>query len=172
MALWAVSPKGTVPPEALDLDMNAYIEATSSAARVWLGDLSVNDLYELKDGIFKYIGEAIAEEDTKAALERVRFSDDQNGAIGSLSALLLADILFVDKDKVNPFDMIDFNGSFVPQHQADAQILIMEGSESKATTASAHMYQAAAKTLCAKDHQGGRALWALRCWRWLLVLMQ
>merc|ERR1712139_667771 len=90
----------------------------------------------------------------------------------------------VEKERVNPFDISDFYGSIVPKHQSGARVLVMEGSENclkseiqgppfnfaepKATTASAHVYQAAARTLCASLpkgeslqmlHQGGRALY-------------
>jgi hypothetical protein len=91
---------------------------------------------------------------------------------------------FVEKGQVNHFDVVDFYGSLVQKHQRGAQVLVMEGSENclkseiqgppfnfsepKATTASAHVYQAAARTLCANLpegrslqmlHQGGRALY-------------
>jgi len=90
----------------------------------------------------------------------------------------------IDKERLNAFDILDFYGTIVPKHQHGARVLVMEGSENclkaeiqgpplnfsepRATTASAHVYQAAARTLCASLpegeslqmlHQGGRALY-------------
>jgi hypothetical protein len=84
----------------------------------------------------------------------------------------------------NPNDFLDYYGSIVPEHQSGARIFIMEGSENclkseiqgpplnfgeaSATVATAHVYQAAARALCANKpvgqplqmlHQGGRALY-------------
>jgi len=110
----------------------------------------------------------------------------KNEAAGSSATPLLpmAGMPFVEKDQVNPFDMVDFYGSLVQKHQHGARVLVMEGSENclkseiqgppfnfsepKATIASAHVYQAAARSLCASQpegqslqmlHQGGRALY-------------
>lgn len=92
----------------------------------------------------------------------------------------------VQKEKPNAFDLMDYYCSIVPQHQSGAKILIMEGSENclkaevspgpplnfgepRATTASAHVYQAAARAMRQMQpagqafemyHQGGRALYA------------
>merc|ERR1712070_325965 len=85
----------------------------------------------------------------------------------------------------NHFDVVDYYGSLVPKHQSGTQILVMEGSENclkseakgppfnfgepRATVASAHVYQAAARAICVNKpagqtfqmlHQGGRALYA------------
>merc|ERR1712070_1341925 len=98
--------------------------------------------------------------------------------------LPIAEMPCMEKERVNPFDLVDYYGSIVPKHQSGARVLIMEGSENclkseiqgpplnfgepKATIASAHVYQAAARTLCASQpegqslqmlHQGGRALY-------------
>jgi len=111
----------------------------------------------------------------------------QNEALGDSSVPLLpiTELPYVEKDDVNPFNVVDYYGSLVPKHQGGARILVMEGSENclksteakgppfnfgqrRATTASAHVYQAAARTLCANLpegqslqmlHQGGRALY-------------
>lgn len=110
----------------------------------------------------------------------------KNEPWGSSSAPLLpiSEMPCVQKEKVNSFDLVDFYGSIVRENQSGARILIMEGSENclksevqgpplnfsepKATLASAHVYQAAARTLCAGQpegqklqmlHQGGRALY-------------
>jgi len=86
------------------------------------------------------------------------------------------------KDRINDMDFKDFYCSLVPFAQPNIKKLIMEGSENclksevkpgpplafdkpQATTASAHVYQAAAKALRAQNadlrilHQGGRALY-------------
>lgn len=90
----------------------------------------------------------------------------------------------VEKERVNAFDLVDFYGSIVRKNQSGVRFLIMEGSENclkseakgpplnfsepKATLASAHVYQAAARALRASQpegqtlqmlHQGGRALY-------------
>jgi len=104
----------------------------------------------------------------------------------SLAPLLpFVDMPYVEKEKANAFDIVDYYGSIVPKHQGGARILVMEGSENclkseasgppltfgepGATTASAHVYQAAARAMHAKQpkdqrfqmlHQGGRALYA------------
>jgi len=110
----------------------------------------------------------------------------KNEPSGSSCAPLLpiTEVPRVEKERLNPFDVLDFYGSLVPKHQSGARVLVMEGSENclkseipgppfnfgepKATTASAHVYQAAARTLCASLpvgeslqmlHQGGRALY-------------
>jgi len=99
--------------------------------------------------------------------------------------LPFAEMPYVEKEKANAFDIVDYYGSIVPKHQGGARILVMEGSENcmksevsgpplnfgepGATTASAHVYQAAARAICANQpedqefqmlHQGGRALYA------------
>lgn len=96
----------------------------------------------------------------------------------------MVEVPSVQKERINSFDMVDFYGQLVPKHQNGVQILVMEGSENclkseaqgppfnfkepKATTATAHVYQTAARTLCASQpegrslqmlHQGGRALY-------------
>jgi hypothetical protein len=110
----------------------------------------------------------------------------KNEPSGSSSAPLLpiTDVPCVEKERINAFDLLDFYGSLVPRHQRGARVLVMEGSENclksenqgppfnfgepKATVASAHVYQAAAKIISAslpKEeslqmlHQGGRALY-------------
>jgi len=110
----------------------------------------------------------------------------KNEPSGSSAAPLLpiTEVPHVEKERLNAFDMLDFYGSIVPNHQSGARVLVMEGSENclksenqgpplnfsepRATTASAHVYQAAARTLCASLpegellqmlHQGGRALY-------------
>jgi hypothetical protein len=94
-------------------------------------------------------------------------------------------IPFVEKEKADAYDVMDYHGVIVPKYQSGAKILIMEGSENclksevagppfnfaepGATTASAHVYQAAARAMLAHQpegqvfqmkHQGGRALYA------------
>lgn len=90
---------------------------------------------------------------------------------------------FVEKEAAKPFDIMDYYCSIVPKHQSGVQILVMEGSENcmksenpgpplqfndAVTTASAHVYLAAAIALRASQpegqtfqmfHQGGRALY-------------
>jgi len=110
----------------------------------------------------------------------------KNEPLGSLATPLLpiTDVPHVEKERFNAFDMLDFYGGIVPQHQNGARVLVMEGSENclkseiqgpplnfgerRATTASAHVYQLAARSLCANLpegeslqmlHQGGRALY-------------
>merc|ERR1719183_839340 len=110
----------------------------------------------------------------------------KNEPVGSSGAHLLpmVEVPRVEKERINAFDMVDFYGQLVPKHQNSAQVIVMEGSENclksevqgppfnfsepKATIASAHVYQAAARTLCASQpegqslqmlHQGGRALY-------------
>jgi len=98
--------------------------------------------------------------------------------------LPITEVPHVEKERLNAFDMVDFYGSLVPKHQSGARVLVMEGSENclksemqgpplnfsepRATTASAHVYQLAARTLRANLpageslqmlHQGGRALY-------------
>jgi len=104
-----------------------------------------------------------------------------------LSQLLpIADMrpVAVPKEKIDAFDFLDFYRSLVPQFQGGAKILVMEGSENclksersggsplnfdepKATTATAHVYQAAARAMLTMHpagfhmvQQGGRALYA------------
>jgi hypothetical protein len=111
----------------------------------------------------------------------------KNESLGDSSAPLLpiTEMPYVEKEHVNPFDIVDFYGSLVPKHQNGTRVIVMEGSENclksetkgpplnfaepLATIASAHVYQAAARTLCANQpegqsiqmlHQGGRALYA------------
>jgi len=100
--------------------------------------------------------------------------------------LPIGDIEKVEKEKTNPFDVQDYYGNIVPTHQPGVKLLVMEGSENclksevspgpplnfsepKATTASAHVYQAAARAMQKTQpegqvfemyHQGGRALYA------------
>merc|ERR1740117_1704217 len=100
--------------------------------------------------------------------------------------LPIAEMSPVDKEKPNAFNLMDYYCSIVPQYQNGVKILIMEGSENclksevspgpplnfgepKATTASAHVYRAAAMAMRAAQpegqvflmyHQGGRALYA------------
>jgi len=87
--------------------------------------------------------------------------------------------------KPNAFNLMDYYGTIVPAHQRGVKTLIMEGSENcmkaegagpplnfsnmSATTASLHVYQAAARSMSAAlpegqelemFHQGGRALYA------------
>lgn len=102
------------------------------------------------------------------------------------SVLPIADVPVVDKEGANPMNFLDYYGTIVPKHQTGVQYLVMEGSENcmkaevtpgpplnfgepKATTASAHVYQVAARSLSARQpegqvlrmlHQGGRALYA------------
>jgi len=110
----------------------------------------------------------------------------KNEPSGSSSAPLLPikEMPYVEKERDNSFDLVDYYGSIVPKHQNGARVLVMEGSENclksempgpplnfgepKATLASAHVYQAAARALCASQpegqsfqmlHQGGRALY-------------
>jgi hypothetical protein len=104
---------------------------------------------------------------------------------GSSAPLLpIEEVLHVEKERLNAFDLMDFYGSIVPKHQSGARVLVMEGSENclkseipgppfnfgepRATVATAHVYQTAAKALCASLpegeslqmlHQGGRALY-------------
>merc|ERR1711988_1472651 len=98
--------------------------------------------------------------------------------------LPITEVPHVEKERLNAFDMLDFYGAIVPDHQSGARVLVMEGSENclkseiqgpplnfgerRATTASAHVYQLAARSLCANLpegetlqmlHQGGRALY-------------
>jgi len=97
----------------------------------------------------------------------------------------LTEIEFSDKEKADAFNVMDYYGSIVPKYQSHAKILIMEGSENclksevpgpplnfqepRATTASAFVYQVAARAMRANQpdgqvfemfHQGGRALYA------------
>lgn len=88
----------------------------------------------------------------------------------------------VEESEINDSHFMDFFHGFVPQTQPDIKWLVMEGSENclksevkpgppldfkekKATIASAHVYQTAARVLCAMQpdlkilHQGGRALY-------------
>jgi len=100
--------------------------------------------------------------------------------------LPMGDLQKVEKEKTNPFDVVDYYGDIVPTHQSGVRLLVMEGSENclkseispgpplnfgepKATTASAHVYQAAARAMQKTQpegqvfemyHQGGRALYA------------
>lgn len=110
----------------------------------------------------------------------------KNEPLGESCASLLpiAELPRVDKERANPFNIEDFYGSIVLPHQSGSQVLIMEGAENclksevqgppfnfkqpQATTASAHVYQGAARTLLASQrkeesfqmlHQGGRALY-------------
>jgi len=110
----------------------------------------------------------------------------KNEASASSPAPLLpmTEVPHVEKERLNAFDMLDFYGALVPKHQSGARVLVMEGSENclksemqgpplnfsepRATTASAHVYQLAARSLCANLpmgeslqmlHQGGRALY-------------
>ena len=108
----------------------------------------------------------------------------KNQPLGDSPLLPMAEIPFVDKDNPNAFSIVDFYGSLVPKHQNGTRVIVMEGSENclksetkgpplnfaepLATIASAHVYQAAARTLCANQpegqsiqmlHQGGRALY-------------
>jgi hypothetical protein len=100
----------------------------------------------------------------------------------------LSEMLVVEKEKANASDIKDYYCSIVPKHQSGVQVLVMEGSENcvkseippgtagpplnygqpKATTASAHVYRAAARSMRASQpegqvfrmlHQGGRALY-------------
>jgi len=111
----------------------------------------------------------------------------KNEPWGSSSAPLLpiTEMPRVEKERVNAFDLVDFYGQLVRENQSGAKFLIMEGSENclksdaqgpplnfsepKATLASAHVYQAAARTVLESQpegqtlhmlHQGGRALYA------------
>jgi len=97
----------------------------------------------------------------------------------------LNEVPFLEKEQANALDVVDYYGSIVPKHQGDVKFLIMEGSENclkseaagpplnfadpRATTASAHVYQVAARAMRANQpegqvlqmlHQGGRALYA------------
>jgi hypothetical protein len=111
----------------------------------------------------------------------------KNEPLGEEEEMLLpiTAIPFVEKEKVNAFDVVDYHGSIVPKYQPGAKILVMEGSENclkseakegpplnfkepGSTTASAHVYQAAARAMLAHQpegqafqmlHQGGRALY-------------
>jgi hypothetical protein len=104
---------------------------------------------------------------------------------GSSAPLLpIEEVPHIEKERLNEHDLFDFYGSLVPKHQSGARVLVMEGSENclkseikgppfnfsepRATIASAHVYTAAAKALCASLpegeslqmlHQGGRALY-------------
>lgn len=99
--------------------------------------------------------------------------------------LPFSELPFVDKEKTNSFDVVDYYGVIVPKYQSGVEFLVMEGSENclkaevspgppldfgkpGATTASAHVYQAAARAMRATQpagqqfkmfHQGGRALY-------------
>jgi len=102
--------------------------------------------------------------------------------------LPFSELAFVDKEKTNPFDVVDFYGVIVPKYQSGVEYLVMEGSENclktkagvagspldfktpGATIATAHVYQAAARALRATQpegqqsrlkmvHQGGRGLY-------------
>merc|ERR1719329_1869595 len=88
---------------------------------------------------------------------------------------------FVDKEHVDNMDFKDFYGSILPRMQPRIRKLVMEGSENclksevkgsplnfdqpKATLATAHVYQAAARSLRSREpearmfQQGGRALY-------------
>jgi len=93
-----------------------------------------------------------------------------------------SDMAVVEKEQVNDMDFKDYYCSLVPRMKEGIQKLIMEGSENclksevrqgpplnfdepQATTATAHVYQAAARSLIAWNpnlqmlHQGGRALY-------------
>lgn len=110
----------------------------------------------------------------------------KNQPLGDASRpfLPITEIPFVEKEKANPCDLVDYYGSIVLKHQRGVNILVMEGSENclksevpgpplnfsepKATVASAHVYQAAARVMRANQagsqsfrmlHQGGRALY-------------
>jgi hypothetical protein len=109
----------------------------------------------------------------------------KNEPVGPSAALLpITEAHCVEKERANPNDLVDYYGLIVPKHQSGARILIMEGSENclksevqgpplnfgepNAAVASAHVYQAAARALCANKsegqpvqmlHQGGRALY-------------
>jgi len=93
-----------------------------------------------------------------------------------------AEMPFVEKEKFNCMDFKDYYCSFVPKIQPKVKMVVLEGSENclksevspgpplnfgepKATIASAHLVQAAAKALRAMNpdlkmcRQGGRALY-------------
>merc|ERR1719174_1132986 len=86
MAVLAVDAKGAVTNEALDAylrkrrdEVGRRLQASlesSPAARRWLDDFSEKELYEEKDGVAKYMGDASAEGDTKAAMEMVKTTAD------------------------------------------------------------------------------------------------
>merc|ERR1740138_1814904 len=79
----AVDSKGSVTNEDLDTYLTARREEvgrrlqaslqSNAVAKGWLDELSEEELYEEKEGeVKKYLGDAMAEGDTKAALERVK----------------------------------------------------------------------------------------------------
>merc|ERR1712100_784351 len=55
----------------------------------------------------------------------------KNAPLGDSSTPLLPiiDIPRMEKEHVNPFDLLDYYGAIVPKHQNGARVLIMEGSE-------------------------------------------
>lgn len=101
------------------------------------------------------------------------------------AVLPIVDVPFVDKESPNPMNFLDYYGCLVQKHMPGVEVLVMEGSENcmksevtpgpplnfaqpKATTATAHVYQAAARavrqtlregSVLHMYHQGGRALY-------------
>jgi len=95
----------------------------------------------------------------------------------------ITEVPFTEKEQANAFDVVDYYGFIVPKYQGDVTFLVMEGSENclksevgpalsfsepKATTASAYVYQVAARAMRANQpegqvfqmlHQGGRGLY-------------